>query len=212
MNKLSTNLNHLLHNADISENELARRTGIAQQIINRILSGENKNPKISTLNPLANYFGVSISQLIGDEISEDKKKLDIQFMGLKEIPIINLNSLEEQPLQELLLQSNEKLLIELKPFITNVFATKMVGDSMDPKFPDGTILIFDINKEPSTGDFVLLKSSINKVEFRQIFIKNNKVLKKCMNPAHEDYNATLIINNFDYLGLLVQSITNYIIS
>ena len=93
MNKLSTNLNHLLHNADISENELARRTGIAQQIINRILSGENKNPKISTLNPLANYFGVSIRQLIGDEISEDKKKLDIQFMGLKEIPIINLNSL-----------------------------------------------------------------------------------------------------------------------
>ncbi|GEM_PF-1913024 len=210
MNTLSTNLNNLLHNENISENELARRTGVAQQIINRILSGENKNPKISTLNPLANYFGVSISQLIGDEGQEDKTKLDVQLMSWQQIPIINLKSLEEQPLNDLLLQDNEKLLVDIKPFRTQIFATKMVGDSMDPKFPDGTILIFDINKKPSTGDFALLKSSNNKVEFRQIFIKNNNVHKKCMNPTHEDYNATLVINDFECLGLLIQSRTNYV--
>ena len=65
--KLSQNLKILISNAKISENELARRTGIAQQIINRILLGENQNPKILTIIPLAHYFGVSVSQLIGDD-------------------------------------------------------------------------------------------------------------------------------------------------
>ena len=67
LNNLSTNIRLLLNKKQISENELARRTGVAQQIINRMLSGENQNPKLATLIPLANYFMVSLNQLIGAE-------------------------------------------------------------------------------------------------------------------------------------------------
>jgi transcriptional regulator with XRE-family HTH domain len=79
MNTLRSNLRYLLDKAELSENELSRRTGISQQIINRMLSGENTNPKIATLTPLAHYFHISISQLIGErpmsenEPSEDTK-------------------------------------------------------------------------------------------------------------------------------------------
>ena len=210
MNKLSANLKNLLFHAKISENELARKTGVAQQVINRILSGENKNPKIATLSPLANYFMVSISQLIGDEIFDVKPKLNISHLGWKEIPMLDWDLLIEKALNELLSQSNEKLLVDINPS-ENIFALKMHDDSMDPKFSNGSILIFDHNKKPSNGDFVLIELPNHQIEFRQLIIKSNKHYKKCLNPAHQDYKATPIGKSVTYLGLLIQSRTDHII-
>ena len=209
MNKLSANLKTLLLNAKLSENELARKTGVAQQVINRILSGENTNPKIATLSPLANYFMVSISQLIGDEIFEVKTKVNTHHLGWNEIPMIEWNMLIQKPLSELLSQSNEKLLVDINPS-NNIFALRMHGHSMEPKFTDGTILIFDPDKKPANGDFVLLELTKQEIEVRQIFIKNNKYYKKSLNPKHQDYKPVLIAEEFNYLGVLIQSRTDHI--
>lgn len=51
----------------LTESELARRTDVPQPTLHRILSGATPDPRISTLRPLAHYFGVSVGQLIGDE-------------------------------------------------------------------------------------------------------------------------------------------------
>lgn len=210
MNKLSANLKNLLFNAKISENELARKTGISQQIINRILSGQNKNPKIATLIPLANYFMVSISQLIGDDIFDVKPKLNTNHLGWQEIPMIDWCLLKKKPLNVLLSQSNEKLLVDINPS-RNIFALRMHDDSMEPKFSNGAILIFDSNKKPSNGDFYLLELPNHEIEFRQLFIKNNKLYKKCLNPLHQDYKATPIEDEIKSIGLLIQSRTDHII-
>lgn len=208
MNKLSLNLKSFLLSAKISENELARRTGIAQQVINRILSGENTNPKISTLSPLANYFMVSISQLIGDEIVENATRLNTNHLGWQEIPKIDINLLDKKSLKELITESEEKILVDINPF-NNVFALSMNDNSMEPKFPNGTILIFDPNKKPENGNFVLFKTPENTIEIRQIIIKNNKIYKKSLNPTHKNYQPSLLTENVIFLGLLIQSRTNY---
>jgi len=209
MNELSINLKDLLLNAKISENELARKTGVAQQVINRILSGENKNPKIATLSPIANYFMVSISQLIGDESLEIKSKVNTNYLGWHEIPILEWDILIKKSLHKALLLKNEKLLVDINPS-NNVFALRMHDSSMEPKFSHGTILIFDPNKNPSNGDFALIKIQDQKIEFRQVFIRNNKSFVKCLNPKHEDYNSTPMINESDYIGVLIQSRTDHI--
>lgn len=51
----------------ISQNELARRTGVTQPTIARILSGESLDPDTATLLPLAKYFEVTPGQLRGEE-------------------------------------------------------------------------------------------------------------------------------------------------
>jgi len=66
MDNLSKNLVHLIKKANLSENELARRTGVPQQVISRIARGINKNPKITTLTLLARYFGILTSELLGE--------------------------------------------------------------------------------------------------------------------------------------------------
>src|SRR3990167_6567719 len=66
MKNLNKILKHLMHEMHLSESELARRTEIGQPVIHRILSGETDNPRVATLSQIANYFSISISELIGD--------------------------------------------------------------------------------------------------------------------------------------------------
>lgn len=49
-----------------SENELGRLSGVPQPTIHRILSGESKEPRPSTLKPLANFFGRDWRDLLSD--------------------------------------------------------------------------------------------------------------------------------------------------
>lgn len=64
---IAKNLKTLMTRMTLSEHELSRKTGIKQPIIHRLLSGENTNPKLDTVKPIARYFSISISQLIGEE-------------------------------------------------------------------------------------------------------------------------------------------------
>lgn len=210
MNKLSTNLRNLLLVAKISESELARRTGVPQQVINRILSGANKNPKIATLNPLATYFMITISQLIGDELCGSEIKLDTNHLGWHEVPVFKWELLGQTPFKELQLQNNEKVSVDIH-LSNKAFALRMQGNSMEPKFAENTILIFEADKNPANGDFTLLFLDNGVIELRQLFVKNNKPYKKSLNPSNVDYNLTLINEDTTkYLGLLVQSRTDYI--
>lgn len=50
----------------MSENELAKRSGVPQSTIHRILTGESKDPRRSNLERLASVLGMTYSELIGD--------------------------------------------------------------------------------------------------------------------------------------------------
>ena len=66
----------LMAREGLSDNELAERTGIPQPTISRIKSGDSRDPRDSTLRPLAKYFRLSISQLRGDvPLPTDKVKV-----------------------------------------------------------------------------------------------------------------------------------------
>ncbi len=64
----------LVDGRPISENELARRTGVPQPTIHRILTGESRYPTPKTLKPLADHFGVSMAQMRGEEPLFSPKK------------------------------------------------------------------------------------------------------------------------------------------
>ncbi len=65
MENISTVLTHLMSEKGISSAELARKTGVTQPVIYRLMTGETVNPQILTLKPIAHFFGVSLEQLLG---------------------------------------------------------------------------------------------------------------------------------------------------
>ena len=65
--KLCENLNFLMTKNVLNASELARSTGLPASTIKKIRNHDNPNPTLATLRPLAQYFSISLSQLIGDE-------------------------------------------------------------------------------------------------------------------------------------------------
>lgn len=209
MHRLSINLKQLLTLAKLSENELSRRTGVPQQVINRILSGKNLNPKIATLMPLADYFSISISQLLGDIESIGDIKLSIHHSGWIELPLIKWSIIGTKPIIQLISDANKKIVIDIHNQGT-LFATKMVDDSMEPKFSQDTLLIFDSQKQVSDKDFALIYSAQDQEHvLRQIFIKKADAYQKCFNPQHAHYKLTPLQPGSEYLGVLIQSRTEH---
>lgn len=62
-------------NVQGNENELSRLTDVHQPTIHRILTGESRDPRTATLQPLADYFRVSIAQLRGESPLDDAEEV-----------------------------------------------------------------------------------------------------------------------------------------
>jgi len=67
---VSRNLKWLIDKAEINENKLAEeltkggKKGVPQPTIHRIIAGQHKSPRNSTLEPIAKFFGVKLSDLL----------------------------------------------------------------------------------------------------------------------------------------------------
>ena len=62
--KLANNISTLLRMHGITENELAKALNIPYNTVRRLTTGSTTDPRISTLNIIANYFNVGLDELI----------------------------------------------------------------------------------------------------------------------------------------------------
>lgn len=76
MENLSAILSHLMSEKGIKSAELARKTGVGQPVVYRLMTGATENPQVLTLKPIADFFGVSLDQLLGLTPLTPKKSLD----------------------------------------------------------------------------------------------------------------------------------------
>lgn len=69
----------------ISQYRLEEITGVTQSTIQRILSGESREPRTSTIQPLADFFSVSVAQLRGEMPISDKEIGEAQKASMGEM-------------------------------------------------------------------------------------------------------------------------------
>lgn len=93
---IATNLDFLMTREGINPTILSERTGIPQPTVHRIASGESKDPRTSTVKPLAEYFGFTVADLKErDLVAESTGVLE------KKIPQHKAITPQEQALLEL---------------------------------------------------------------------------------------------------------------
>jgi transcriptional regulator with XRE-family HTH domain len=73
---LSIVLSFLMSSVGIKSAELARKTGVAQPVISRLMTGVTNNPQVLTIKPLADFFNISLEQLLGILPLNGKNHLD----------------------------------------------------------------------------------------------------------------------------------------
>lgn len=101
-------------------NELARRTGVSQSTITRVLTGEVEEPRSSTLAPLANFFDIEVS---------DFWVFDNQMPEVREsAPTYALNPIEQE-----ILDGTRDLPAHLKNVV--LILVKSLNEVIEPTLP-----------------------------------------------------------------------------
>ena len=156
---LPSNLLQLMNNKNISGSDLARALDLPYNTIKRITSGETTDPKISTLNLIADFFGVGIDELLGNDTQQNSNHLSSNRPS--SVPILSWQDLEKSNLINTITPNNwtnwhPVALPKGYHLSKNSFAIES-RKSMQPRFPTGTMFIIDPDERPEDGDLVLIK-------------------------------------------------------
>jgi len=116
----------LMRRAGINDAELARQIAVPQGTISRILSGETKDPRISTIRAIAQVLGTTIDHLVSDAI------MAVPLLEWDEIQDFMAGRIEEAAERERVLTG--------MPTVPRSFAVRSTP-SMEPRYRNGSILI-----------------------------------------------------------------------
>ena len=198
-------LSYLLEQSKITESHLAKALNLPRASINKIHSGKILDPRTSTLNLIANYFGVTLDQLVGKSplINESA----IKFI---QVPVVDQDDLKNYPQTAYTMNfaSHKNLvLVEYDSINHNdnlkLIATKIISDAMLPYFDEKTTAIIDINAQATNRKYVLVYiAATNEVLLRQIFIEGNTKVLKAINSI---FDPIKLANEDRIIGVVIQT-------
>lgn len=198
---VATNLRRLMKQQDISEAELSRQTHVPQPTIHKILTGKTADPRASTLVALADFFKISVDELI---LGVETKR---QNMITHSIPIISWSeSVDSENFIQTLNTSNWAKWIITEAVAENSFAL-LSKPSMEPRFPPGTALIIKPNSKPDDGDIVLAHyANTNETTLREISIDGPHTF---LARLYGDTAPQPIPADISFKGTLIRSIFSF---
>jgi SOS-response transcriptional repressor LexA len=209
MSELSNNLRALMHDVGITVTELARQTGVGQPVIHRMASGETDNPKVGSLSPIAKFFNVNISMLIGDEplpAERFKSSHNPYYRSWSKLPLLSWEQATVWPHQQIPKEIESYISTESK-VSDKAFAVRMEDNTMLPRYPKGTIFIIEPDLTPQDKDFAAVRvGSQATIQFKQIMFDGEDLYLK---PLNSDFEIKRIDKPYDIVGVMVQSLTEY---
>lgn len=180
---LSKNLSVFMKTKGVSESDLSRILNVPYNTIKRLINGSTTDPRASTLTLIANYFSVSVDQLLGKQplFSNNNQKIIADVN--KSLPILHWKDVQNwEKTIDLLKTKNHLDWITLDSNEKGSFALKVFGESMWPQFQENTILIIDPTRAVKNRDFVVVYIKKNKeIVFRQLIIDGTYKLLKAVN-------------------------------
>lgn len=191
--KLSDHLNLLMTEAQLSADELARRTGLPASTIKKIRNRYNPNPTLSTLLPLAQYFSVSLDELVGTMPLRPSAKEKEET--LHRLPLITW--------QQATMWSSENtsgtFVISEHLYSKQAFALAVIESGWE-NLPIGTLLLIEPQIEPVHRDFVIvIKRGQPLATLKQWVVDDgNRYLK----PLIAGYPITAVTIDHQLLGVV----------
>jgi len=207
---IGKNITMLMAACDVGATELSQATGLPCSTISRLRSNTTDfSPNLCSLIPIAEFFCISLSQLIGEEPISSEKYGTFKPQRIRKFPIPLLNS---ETIASYLQNKNAANVPHINIDLAvspESFAYSISGNAMEPQFPDNTIIIIDPEFTPENLDHVLVIPNGKKIPvFRQIFRDGEEAYLKTLNPT---FNEFIKMNNSSHeiIGVMVQAIRSF---
>lgn len=202
---ISRVMSKLFQHTKTNPHTLARALGFPPPTINRILNGEVKDPRASTLLAIAKYFHITVDQLLGKEFLPGKFTSGAISKPPMSIPILNMNQAVNY--QEAIHQTTEwfRWLPQNEPFEQNsIFALHIKNDLYQPTFMKDWLIIINTDKHPESGDYVLVAFT------GETTVSIKKYLSEGRNKYLESINSDfkpVLFDSHDYtiIGIITEA-------
>lgn len=205
-NNLRLNLAYLIKKYKIDNEILAKCTGLSSATIASLRSRAT-NPTISTLQPLVEFFNITIDELINQDCQQldanrsEEANLSTRAKNIS-IPIISLDRVKDWPYQ--VTKSPEVQYINTKNDINNnCYALKLDGNVLLPQYKKNTLFIVDPDLEVNDSNLVVVSLNKTPATFRQVFIDSYKYYFKPINP---DFGGMEFVENYSVHGVVIRAI------
>lgn len=180
----------------LSQTELAKKAGLSQTTISDI--ERERNDGSSEILAIAKALQCRPEWLKHGGVDKELQGLAGMYAGLepntspgpniqeKKVPIISWVKAGEFCTVIDLNQPGiaEDWIDTTVPIKKHTFALRVVGDSMEPEFPEGTIIIVEPEMEAVPGDFVIARNENHEATFKQLTKDGSDWYLKPLNPRY----------------------------
>ncbi len=165
---LAENLLKLLHFHQMNESDLAKNLQVPYNTIHRLLTGATSDPRVSTLQQIADFFGVTLDYLLTKNSSNPLLKQPLS----QSIPVLNWGALLDPNFKQHLESNPHSKRIQIAQMeniknLKKLFAIESTK-SMQPRFPAGTTFIVSMVEQPIDGDLVLVRFKDDSISLREL--------------------------------------------
>lgn len=182
----AANLNKYMALYGKTQTDLIIDLGINKSTISTWCSGK-KMPRMGTIQTLADYFGISKSDLIEEKITYNSKGVQIPVLGqvAAGIPIEAIEDIIDY----------EEIPVEWTK-TGEYFGLKIKGDSMSPRILDGDVVIVRKQSTCDSGDIAVILVDGEDATVKKVQISNGGIMLIPLNPAYESkfFDRQTILN------------------
>ena len=166
-------IEYLLCEQNMTNRELAYRTGVTEVTIGRYIKG-TREPNATNLANIADVLGVTTDYLLGNTQEPKGKGVSIPILG-KVVAGIPIEAVEDILDYE-----------EITPELANTgtfFAVKIQGASMEPRIIEGDIVIVKQQSDIENGDIAIVLVNGHEATVKKVHKHQDGILLSAFNPT-----------------------------
>lgn len=199
---LNNTLEYLIKKWGININQLHKHTGIPLSTLKRLRLNKENNPTLASLTPIANFFSVSLDQLIGKTPLPSKNKTQTNSIT---IPLIAWKDIINSSKNRWQLAFASVLIIDTH--LNKESYALLIENNNWNNFLAGSLLVIDPSLNPHNRDFIIVyKKGRRSPELRQVLIYKNKYYLKNVNSESEIIDFS---EKYKSLGVIIEIKMNY---
>jgi SOS-response transcriptional repressor LexA len=165
----------------LTQTQLGDSIGVASGNISRYESGINA-PDFDRLEPLADALGVSVSDLF---LMAETGNVETAPEIKGTVPLISwVQAGHWNDVIDNLHPGEGERIPTTYRVRKHTYALRVRGDSMEPKFPEGAILIVEPDENPEPGAFVIVRHNGGEATFKQLMVDGNTRYLKPLNSRY----------------------------
>ena len=191
--KLIANINYLMNQKGIANvTELAKQTRIPQPTMHRLLSGDVKEPKYALLKQVAEFFKLSVQDLVETDLSRNAGSQPVEpvrvgTLRFTEVPIVGgaqLGNGGHWTNMQYPVGFGDGY-ISWPTRDPDAYALRCTGDSMKPRIKDGEYVVVEPNHQYLPGDEVLIVTKDERAMIKTyLYERDEEVMVMSINEEH----------------------------